>query len=69
MWDGHLGRINIAKYRIDLAREEVLPIYSTFYCAEPAAWKFSAVEIDRMLAGEVKNLVELSQYRQLSSHW
>lgn len=53
IWAGHLGRINIVKLCIDLTSKKVLPIHSASYRAGPAARKFSAVEIDRMLAEEI----------------
>lgn len=53
MWDGHLGRINLSKYQIDLLNDQSSPVRSISYQAEPGARQFLAAEKNWMLAEKV----------------
>lgn len=53
MWDGHLGRINVAEHIINLLNDEMRPVYSTPYRAEPTARKCSEAGINQMIAENV----------------
>lgn len=53
MWDGHLGRINTAKNRIELTHSDVRPIQSAPYRAGSRPRQFSGTEICRMLREDV----------------
>lgn len=55
MWNGHLGRISLSKYRIDIFNNEVKAVLSVLYRARLTARQFSAAEINRML---VKRVIE-----------
>ena len=52
MWDGHLGRVSIAKHRIEL-QPGARPSYSAPYRAGPKARDFEKSEIDKMLKAGV----------------
>lgn len=49
MWDGHQGRMNVSKHRINLLNDEVSPVHSASYSAGPTARKFVAAKIDRII--------------------
>lgn len=52
MWDGHLGRINIAKHRIELEPKSN-PVHLAPYRAGPTVREFQVHEIEKMLSKKV----------------
>lgn len=52
MWDGHLGRISVAKHRIDLMSGST-PVHSAPYRAGPKVREFQRTKINRMFEQEV----------------
>lgn len=58
MWDGHLGRISVAKHRIDLT-PGASPIHSAPYRARTKVPKFHQIEIAGMLEQEVIELARI----------
>lgn len=48
MWDGHVGRITIAKHRIEMNTRDIRPINSAPYRVGPAARAFEKEEQAKM---------------------
>lgn len=48
MWDGYLGRINIAEHRIVLSSTAASPIHSASYRTGSKQWKLEREEIGKM---------------------
>lgn len=46
MWDGHIGRLSIAKRRIELASHDTQQTYCEPYIKRPVASDFERTEID-----------------------
>lgn len=53
IWDGNLCRMDVVKYRIELLRDHVQPVYSTHYRAGTKTREFKKVKIDTMIEQEV----------------
>lgn len=53
IWDGHDGRINVAKHRIELLKDTDKPIHSAHYRVGRKTSEFEKVKIDKMLAQKV----------------
>lgn len=49
LWDGHLGRINTLKHRIELTLSDIWPIHSATYRGGLPGRKFEGEEIEEML--------------------
>lgn len=49
MWDGHLGTINIATLRIELAKPYIRPLQSASFRAVPEVRESEEKEIDQKL--------------------
>lgn len=54
IWDGRLSRIDMAKYRIDLASQDVRLVNSASYRAGPETRKIEMIKIDKMLHMNVR---------------
>lgn len=64
MWVGHLGRINIAKHRIEILSPGTAPVHLAPYRAGPKTLEFKKVKTDKMLSDSV---IDLSQ-TELAAH-
>lgn len=53
MWDGHLGRINVAKHRVKPFDDNTQPIHSSPYRAETTTREFEKIKIERMFKGDI----------------
>lgn len=50
MWDGHLGRITIAKYHIELSQPDTAPVHLALCQACPKTCELKKTDIDKMVA-------------------
>lgn len=53
LWDGHLGRINVADHRTELFEDTAKPVHRILYRTGPKTREFGKNEIDEMLAQKV----------------
>lgn len=53
VWDGHLGRIETVRHRIERTFNEISPVHRAVYCAGQSAIQFPAEKVQKMLQEEV----------------
>lgn len=58
MWDGHIGRINVAKQRIELLQPDTTPVHSAAHQDRSRTREFEKAKIYKTLAESIIKLVQ-----------